>query len=181
MSACWPGGVPRTMPAQDRGDIMECYARYAWGLDLADEAMVLSSFARDASFDHLWQGEVRGHDAILSNLKELWYQRQHWWLGRQHLFQHFLMTPTAEGARVKSMFQILQFNVDYGTNFVMGIGTRDDRLIKEDGQWVFSHLLVNAWRSMEDVPWKGDLTMVGRPAMSPAKHSLDDVAKGETA
>jgi len=48
------------MPAQDRGDIMETYARYAWGIDLADADLALSSFARDASFDHLWQGEVRG-------------------------------------------------------------------------------------------------------------------------
>ena len=55
-----------------------------------------------------------------------------------------------------------------------GIGTRDDRLIKEDGVWVFKQLLVNAWRSLEDVPWKGELTMKGRPAMTPPKHSLDD-------
>ncbi|WP_336981135.1 nuclear transport factor 2 family protein [Altererythrobacter fulvus] len=171
---CWPNGVPKTMPAQDRGDIMETYARYAWGIDLADADLALSAFARDASFDHLWQGEVRGHAAILENLKELWYHRQHWWLGRQHLFQHFLMTPTDEGARVRSMFQILQFNIEYGTNFVFGIGTRDDILIKEDGVWVFKQLLVNAWRSLEDVPWKGDLLMKGRPKMTPPRHSLDD-------
>ena len=114
---------------------------------------------------------------ILENLKELWYHRQHWWLGRQHLFQHFLMTPTAEGARVRSMFQILQFNIEYGTNFVFGIGTRDDMLIREDGVWVFKKLLVNAWRSLEDVPWKGDLLMKGRPAMTPPRHSLDDEAE----
>ncbi|WP_126173548.1 nuclear transport factor 2 family protein [Altericroceibacterium xinjiangense] len=174
MSACWPEGVPARMPAQDRCDIEETFARYAWGIDLADEDMVRSAFAKDGSFDHLWQGEVRGHDAIIENLKELWYDRQHWWLGRQHLFQHFLMTPTQEGARVRSMFQILQFNVDYGTNFVFGIGTRDDRLVKEDGVWVFKRLFVNAWRSLEDVPFKGEVRIQGRPKMSPPRHELED-------
>lgn len=61
-----------------------------------------------------------------------------------------------------------------GMLLMFGIGTRDDRLVKEDGVWVFKHLLVNAWRSLEDVPWQGDLKMKGRPAMTPPKHKLED-------
>jgi hypothetical protein len=163
MSA-WPGGVPARLPAEDRLDIEETYARYAWGLDLADEPLLLSAFAPDAGFDHLWQGRVQGHEAILKAMRELWYDRQHWWIGRQHLFSHFLMTPTEEGARVRCFFQIVQFNVDYGTNFLFGIGTRHDQLVKaEGGAWLFQELHVNAWRSLEDIPWQGDLTVKGRP------------------
>jgi hypothetical protein len=164
----WPGGVPAAMPAQDRADIEEAYARYAWGIDLADPDMALSAFAEDAEFDHLWQGKVQGHAAIQKSLEELWYDRQHWWFGRQHLFNHFIMTPTEEGARVRCFFQIVQFNVDYGTNFLFGIGTRDDRLVKRDGRWLFRSLFVNAWRGMSDVPWKGQVTMKGRPTPSPS-------------
>ena len=98
---CWPGGVPATMPAQDRGDIIETYARYAWGLDLADEELLLSAFAEDASFDHLWQGTSTGHAAILESMQELWNDRQAWWFGRQHLFDHYIMEPRQEGARVR--------------------------------------------------------------------------------
>ena len=58
--ACWPDGVPANMPAQDRADITELSARYAWGLDLADEEMLLSAFAEDSEFDHLWQGTAKG-------------------------------------------------------------------------------------------------------------------------
>ena len=49
---CWPEGVPKNLPAQDRGDITELYARYAWGLDLADEELLLSAVAEDGTFDH---------------------------------------------------------------------------------------------------------------------------------
>ena len=168
MSVVWPGGVPVTMPAQDRADIEETYARYAWGIDLADKDLALSAFTEDASFDHLWQGRVVGHAAILKNLEDLWYSRQHWWMGRHHLFNHFLMTPTHEGASVRCFFQIVQFNVDYGTNFVFGIGTRQDRLRKVDGRWLFHTLTVNAWRSLADVPWKGDIVMKDRPGAPPS-------------
>jgi hypothetical protein len=156
---CWPDGVPATMPAQDRGDIIETYARYAWGLDLADEELLLSSFAEDGTLDHLWQGKSTGHAAILESMQELWNDRQAWWFGRQHLFDHFIMEPREEGARVRCFFQIIQFNVEYRTNFVFGIGTRDDKLVKRDGRWLFYELHVNAWTAADQVPWRGELRL----------------------
>lgn len=149
---CWPGGVPAMMPADDRAEIEELFARYAWGIDLADEELAIGTFARDAEFDHLWQGKVHGHEAIRENLRKLWYDRQHWWYGRQHLMNHFMMEPRPEGARVRCFFQIIQLSVDYGTSFIFGIGTRDDRLVREGGRWKFRRLYVNAWTQADQVP-----------------------------
>ncbi len=144
------------LTAEDRLEIQELFARYAWGLDLADEEMLLSVFTADAWFDHLWQGRVQGHAAILKNVKELWYDRPSWWYGRQHLFNHFIMTPEKDGARVKSFFQIIQHNVDYATNFVFGIGTRDDFCVKRDDKWKCQVLRVNGWTRADQVPWQGE-------------------------
>lgn len=156
---------PTHVAAEDRAEIIETYARYAWGLDLADPEMLLSAFAEDAEFDHLWQGKVKGHAAILANMRELWNDRQHWWFGRQHLFNHHIMERQADGAvKVRCFFQIVQFNVDYGTNFLFGIGTREDLCVQRSGRWVFKTLFINAWRSQADVPWKGEVKMVGRPS-----------------
>ncbi len=165
----WPEGVPARMPAEDRAEIEELYASYAWGIDLADPELALSTFAEDAWFDHLWQGRVQGHEAIRKNLESLWYDRQHWWYGRQHLFNHFIMEPTAEGARVRCFFQIVQFSVDYGTSFLFGIGTRDDALVRRGGRWLFQSLHVNAWRARDDVPWKGEVILAERPSVSGGK------------
>ena len=151
--------------AEERAEIIELYARYAWGLDLADADMLLSAFAEDAEFDHLWQGRVKGHAAILQNMQELWNNRQHWWFGRQHLFNHHLMERQPDGAvKVRCFFQIVQFNVDYGTNFLFGIGTREDLCVAHGSRWVFKTLFINGWRSQADVPWKGELKLVARPA-----------------
>lgn len=178
---CWPDGVPEMMPAQDRVEIEELFAKYAWGIDLADEELALSTFAKDGEFDHLWQGKVKGHDAIRENLRKLWYDRQHWWYGRQHIMNNFIMEPREEGARVRCFFQIMQWQADFRTNFVFGIGTRDDRLIKEDGRWKFRKLHVNAWTAPDQVPWKGERTLTKRPDYTvppaddrPHHETLDD-------
>jgi hypothetical protein len=68
---------------------------------------------------------------------------------------------------VKSFFQILQYNTDYNTNFVFGIGTRDDRLVKRNGRWKFYRLVINAWTAVDQVPWKGERTLPMRPPYRP--------------
>jgi hypothetical protein len=165
-------GAPHKLSAEDRLDIQELFAKYSWAIDLADAELAVQCFADDGFFDHLWQGRVQGHAAIIKNLEELWYDRQHWWFGRQHLFNHFLMAPIKtdtgeDGARVKSFFQIVQFNVEYRTNFVFGIGTRDDVCVKRGGVWLFKQLYVNAWTSVEAVPWKGELKLKSRAPSPP--------------
>ena len=165
----WPNGVPEIMPVEDRAEIEELFARYAWGIDLADEEQAIATFAEDAEFDHLWQGKVRGHAAIRENLRKLWYDRQHWWYGRQHLMNHFIMDEREEEgeADVRCFFQILQFNTDYNTNFVFGIGTRIDHVTKKEGPWRFQSLTVNAWTAADQVPWKGEFLMKERPKHAP--------------
>lgn len=155
---------PIKLSADDRLDIIELFARYAWAIDLADPELAVTCFAEDGYFDHLWQGRVQGHEAIVKNLESLWYDRQSWWYGRQHIFNHFLIEAESEDrAQVKSFFQILQYNTDYNTNFVFGIGTRNDTVVKRNGKWVFLALYVNAWINRESVPWKGRIVMPARP------------------
>ena len=77
-----------------------------------------------------------------------------------------------ESVKVRCFFQIAQFNVDYGTNFLFGIGTREDLCVQRGGRWVFKSLFINAWRSQADVPWKGEIKLVGRPSGRSADRRL---------
>lgn len=163
--------APR-ISADDRADIIELYARIAWGMDLADSELMLSTLAEDVEFDHLWQGKMQGHAAFLKGMEELWYDRQTWWYGRQHLYSNHIMERHPEGIKVRCFFQILQFNVEYGTNFVFAVGTREDLCVQRNGRWVFKSVFINAWRSQEDVPWKGKITMKGRQGAQPSPPSL---------
>ncbi len=56
----WPNGVPTIMPAEDRAEIQELYARYAWGIDLADEDMAIATFAAGRRVRPLVAGQGAG-------------------------------------------------------------------------------------------------------------------------
>jgi hypothetical protein len=159
------------LSALDRVEIQEVYARYAWGIDLADLDLALSVFTQDAWFDHMWQGKVQGHEAIAANLKSLWYDRQHWWIGRQHLMNTFIMDPREQDGEVdvRCFFQIMQHSVEYKKNFVFGIGTRKDHLTRKEGRWKFQSLSVNGWTQLDDIPWQGEITMP-RPPKAPVSN-----------
>jgi hypothetical protein len=144
------------LPAEDRLDIQELFARYAWALNTGDVDGVLACFAREGSLEHQPQGVFRGHDRIRVLLEDLWYSRPSWFIGRQHLANHFLITPEGQcRARVKAYFSILQYSVDYRTNFVFGLGNWDNVCVKENGTWLFQSLRVDKWMG-EDVPWVGE-------------------------
>jgi hypothetical protein len=143
------------IPVEDRLDIQELFAKYCWALDTGDADALVQCFTEDGEFNHLWQGVMKGRQEIRRAVQELWYDRPTWWLGRQHLANHMLMTPEGEGVRVKAFFSILQYNVDYRTNFVFGIGNWDNYCVKQDGQWYFKTVFINAWMDRDKVPWHG--------------------------
>lgn len=144
------------LSVEDRLDIQELFAKYAWAIDTGDVEGVAACFAEDGYLDHLWQGKLQGRENICRAFQELWYDRPSWWAGRQHLANHFLITREGEGARVKAFFSILQYNVDYRTNFVFGIGTWDNFCVKRNDTWVFKSVYVNAWMDRQSVPWVGE-------------------------
>jgi ketosteroid isomerase-like protein len=89
--------MPRPkIPVEDRLEIQELFAYYAWGLNTGDAEEVLACFTEDCSFEHLPQGIFRGHDQLRVLLNHLWYDKPGWFIGRQHLASHFIMTPRGE-------------------------------------------------------------------------------------
>ena len=86
--------MPRPkIPVEDRLEIQELFAYYAWGLNTGDADEVVACFTDDCEFEHLPQGIFRGHDQLRVLLNHLWYDKPGWFIGRQHLATHFVMTP----------------------------------------------------------------------------------------
>jgi ketosteroid isomerase-like protein len=148
---------PRTskLSVEDRLDIQELFARYVWALNTGDVEGVLDCFTADGYLEHPPQGRFQGHDEIRKILADLWYSKPNWFIGRQHLANHFIITSDGDKARVKAFFSILQHNVDYKTNFVFGLGHWDNVCVKQDGVWRFEALTVHKWIG-DGVPWTGE-------------------------
>jgi len=83
----WPNGVPAIMPAEDRAEIEELFARYAWGIDLADEEQAIATFAEDAEFG------TRSWSA-----PDLWFHRRSTLGERVVTWDHFGPTKWAKGS-----------------------------------------------------------------------------------
>jgi hypothetical protein len=144
------------IPVEDRLEIQELFAYYAWGLNTGDEEQVLSCFTEDASFEHQPQGIFHGHEQIKILLSHLWYDKPGWFIGRQHLANHFILTPLGEQEmHVKAYSTLVQYQVDYKRNFVFGLANWDNVLTKASGEWLFKSMRIHKWMG-DDVPWVGD-------------------------
>ena len=140
---------------EDRLEIMELFAYYAWGLNTGDIDAVLATFAEDGSMEHQPQGIFYG-PGIRKLFEHLWYAKPGWFIGRQHLANHFIMTPISEQEmHVKAFYSILQHNLDYRTSFVFGLGNWDNVCTKASGEWLFKSMKICKWMG-DEVPWVGE-------------------------
>jgi hypothetical protein len=112
--------------------IGEVYARYAWGLDMADFGLLKSCYADDAAGNFVPIGILEGIRSIVSHLKEF---RRPWpWM------QHFgvplrIDVDEANGTATMIVGRVIpqrSEEVDgkplFGAHYVM-------RLLRMDGQW----------------------------------------------
>ena len=141
---------------QDRADLHDLIARYAWALDTGDVDGYVDCFFEDGWIHHDPPGLCQGRDAIRKLTQFLWYEHSSNYLGRQHRMSQVLMTPEASGVRIRAFWSILQHDVFTDQNFVYGLGLWNALAAKDvDSEWRLKSLTVDIWRG-KDVPWVGD-------------------------
>ena len=149
---------------EDRLDVMEAAARYAWALDTGDLDGYIDCFTEDGWIEHHPPGRCEGHQGIRELTDFLWYSQPNHYLGRQHRMNQFIMTPEDGDVRIKCFWSILQQKVDTSENIVFGLGTWDAlATLCDDQVWRFKSIFVDIWRG-EDVPWVGDKRAWSGPA-----------------
>jgi 3-phenylpropionate/cinnamic acid dioxygenase small subunit len=144
------------LSVEDRFDLHDLIARYAWALDVGDVDAYLDCFFEDGWIEHHPPGRCEGRAAIRKLTDFLWYEHPKSYLGRQHRMSQVLMTPEGDGVRIKAFWSILQHDVKTQENFIYGLGTWDALAMRDgDGQWRLKTLFVDIWRG-DNVPWVGD-------------------------
>ena len=141
---------------EDRLDLQDLIARYAWALDTGDVEGYVDCFFEDGWIEHDPPGLCEGRGAIRKLTELLWYESPANYLGRQHRMSQVLMTPEPGGVRIRAFWSILQHEVFTDQNFVYGLGLWNGLAAKdEDGEWRLKSLIVDIWRG-KDVPWVGE-------------------------
>lgn len=141
---------------EDRMDLHDLIAHYAWALDTGDVERYLDCFFEDGWIHHDPPGLCKGRDAIRKLTEFLWYEHPFNYLGRQHRMSQVLMMPEESAVRIRAFWSILQHDVFTDQNFVFGLGLWTALAAQDtDGEWRLKSLSVDIWRG-KDVPWVGD-------------------------
>jgi len=140
---------------EDRLDIHDMIARYAWALDTGDVDGYVNCFTEDAWIFHGPDGRLEGRAGLKQLTEQLWYARPDHYLGRQHRMSQVLLSHEGPDIRIKAFWSILQQRVATGESFVFALGTWDGLATKIGDDWQLKSLYVDIWRG-RNVPWVGD-------------------------
>jgi SnoaL-like protein len=131
---------------QDRVDIAELYARYAWSLDTRDVTGFAELFAPDGAIEMPDVGRFEGRSEVLRYGRLLTDDPTY--PGRQHWIGQSLLEGDTERCRVRSYGMVTGRSKD-GTSALRSLGYYSDQLVKLDGRWMFGE---RVWRR-----WEGDV------------------------
>lgn len=127
--------------AADRIMIAERIARYGWGYDERNEALLADCFTADA----VWEGSIMGGDvagpcvgreAIVEFLKGFWVQQTD---QRRHIFTNVLVESLSGDTAVAVAYLLLTASAD-GAMTPVTVGPYRWDLRNEAGVWRVTHL-----------------------------------------
>ena len=133
------------LSTQDRLDIQDLFARYAWALDTGDSDAFVRCFAREGAlvWDAFetplrWSGadELRHFIEGLRALPES--------AGRQHHVSNVLVEPSMQGARARA-FVLVTLRQPDGALRAHVAGYYEDELQNESGEWRIRQRTIRDW------------------------------------
>lgn len=122
------------LSADDRCEIEQLMARYAFCDDNGDAEQWASLFTEDGQFTGLGKQPVVGRAALLEFAQKRWLEKPEV-RKRTHWVSNIVITPTDDGATAESY----QMTIDRGADGlrVKGVTGKSDVLRKVGGEWRF--------------------------------------------
>lgn len=125
------GVVPR-LTAEDRLDLMELYARYAWSMDSGD----LKAFEQTVTPDVLLYGNGRNfHGRAEVREWEESFLKDPGFPGTQHFYTNFIIKGDGETAEVRAYVARLYRMPTTSHCQLLWLGYYTDTCVKRDGNW----------------------------------------------
>ena len=128
--------------AEDRLDILELFAQYAWAFDTGDHDGFVACFTPDAYYEMPGGRVFPDHQAIRGYVTTL--TSSPLWAGRQHHIGQVIIRGNGERATVKS-YALGTHRLMNGSCLVFFAGYYDDVVVKRDGRWLFARRVFSNW------------------------------------
>jgi hypothetical protein len=127
---------------QDRLDISDLFARYAWCLDTRDIESFGDNFAPDGSIDMPGVGRFEGRDEVRRYGRLLTDDTAY--PGRQHWIGQSLVQGDATRCKVRS-YAMVTLRSASGPCSILSLGYYADQLVKLENRWVFAERVFRRW------------------------------------
>jgi uncharacterized protein (TIGR02246 family) len=139
------------MTADDRLDIFDLFARYAWAYDCSDAEAYAETFSPDGVLTDGGQLRVEGRPAIREAIKKFFEMRgTSLW---QHHNDHLRMEGDGRECTVWSYWAVLEHRRSDDYHGVGRLGYYFSRCVKLDDRWLFKERTFYLDMS-EGLPWK---------------------------
>jgi ketosteroid isomerase-like protein len=139
------------MTADDRLDIFDLFARYAWAYDCSDSEAYSDTFAADGVLADEGQLRVQGRPAIQKTIRHFFDMRgTSLW---QHHYDHLRIEGNGQECTVWSYWVVLEHRKLDDYHGVGRMGHHFSRCVKIDGRWYFKERAF--FQGLTDgLPWK---------------------------
>jgi hypothetical protein len=134
--------VSDPLTLQDRVEISDLFARYAWCLDTRDIEGFATNFAPDGAIEMPGVGRFVGRAEVLRYGKLLTDDPAY--PGRQHFIAQSLFDGDGNRCRVRSYAMVTSRKSD-GAYAVLSLGHYNDVCVKLEGRWVFAERVFQRW------------------------------------
>ena len=136
---------PGALTADDRLEIQELYARYAWALGTGDVEAFAACFTGDAVLrEDIFEKEDRsaGVDGIRAMIES--FLKKPGFAGHQHHVGQIVMEGNAARADTKAFCFVTHCRGEPPYPIQM-TGYYNDVVVKQDGRWLFKERLIRDW------------------------------------
>ena len=141
--------MPQLLDDDDRQQIFELFARYAWSIDTRDIDAFVDCFAEDGAIEMPGVGrfvgrlEIRRYALMLTDDPA--------YAGRQHFIAQTTMQGDGHACIARSYGMVTRRTPD-GDCRIMSMGVYDDRCTKESGRWLLAERVFRRWEPEAAVP-----------------------------
>jgi len=128
---------------QDRVEILELFARYAWSFDIGDIEGFLQTFAPDAVYELPGGRRYVGREQIRTYIEPA--VASDWAPGRQHHVDQVIMQGSSTRCEARSYCMGTLRSPADGSLSVVFTGYYTDTLVKLDGTWLIERRVFRHW------------------------------------
>lgn len=129
------------LTGQDYGEIEALYSRYNHGSDFRDDELFLSAFSEDAVIVRADGSKVEGMAALRASRPEREEGEAGSSSGRRHRTGSYLITPTADGAKGRAYYILMDVTTRPPTMLLSGV--YEDEFVRTPDGWRIKHRFIN--------------------------------------